>query len=1433
MRLTRNKYSKRQAIFATAMLSFLIISLQAFSQSSSSLSGTVQDASQAVLPGASVTAVNVDTGVKTTAVSNNSGVYNFASLQPGTYKVSAELSGFQTNIKTEVKLGMAAQVRLNFQLAIAGVASQIEVSTTGQDLLLESSSTTGTVLEEKTVTALPLVGNDMMGLINVMGGVVRQDDTLFSNNTQTFAGVNSNNVNIQRDGITVKDVRFQDGVVSPSRINPEMVGEFKMILSPVDAEMGRGAAQVQILTKSGSNSYHGSGVWSLMNTALDANEWGNNRTRTAPNWRNINEYTLSAGGPIIKNKTFFFATWDQQIVRQKSLVRTPALTPCARKGIYRYFPGWINANTQTGINRVSGIQTRSVVNNDGTPLTPTDNRDGTPYAGSLQWISVLGQLTPAANAQIASDPINCSNYNISVGGDNGIIPGANYDQNRKAYDKSGYISRFTALMPLPNDYYGGGAGFWGDGLNVADLKWLRTIKGNDTVYGTGMDNGRKSFSFKVDHNLSAAHRISGTYTYETDQASAAEASWPNVGLSGVTSRKPQTFTVNVTSTLKPTLLNEFRAGLSYNITHNIEPSSNPDTGSQMKNVLQQLMPTSGFANWNGLPVVIAPGSGGTTFTPDIWSLGYPFSPAAPGISNPFGSRGDLEATWGDKDSRWTYADTITWTRGAHSFKAGAEVRLTRSQQDSNGWAQFAFSSDTFPFVQGGNTSFTQPAGLGSVAGLIGNDAGNGSTGAFLQAYNLMSYMAGSISAIRQFYFVNSSTATNWSDPTNGNSKRLFDLRQRELSFFFKDDWKVTNDLTLNLGVRYDYYGVPWVANGMTAGFKGGGLSIFGGSPGAFSAWQLNPPFDATNLTQQAFIGPDSSNSGRGAYNKDFNNFGPAVGFSWSPPWLGKGKTVLRGGYQMSFIPISTMDPNVGFGSVIANVPNTIYPHTYAGTSTVNAYMDMTMLSSLIPTNQFFDGSVLPLQLRPVTDRSQTISAYDPNLRTPYIQSMTLALTRNVGSNLTVDVRYIGTLSRKMLGTLNLNSANFINNGLAQAFDLARAGSESDLLNRLILPGTLAVTPSGTGAAQLRASNTTRTALANGNYASLAATLATTNGIVPTPKGASSTGGYLLRASGTPENFIYTNPQFAAANWQSNLLHDNYHSMQTQVTMRPMYGLTLQAAYTWSRNLGDPGTFTDIFNRQADYGILASNRSHNMTTYGTYTLPFGSNGLLFRNSSKAVKKIAEGWQVSWISSLSSGSPATVSTVNSLWAGTGVDLVRPDLFSTKSGYVTWANGASSGRYFGSQYTQVADPQCAGVAATGKVPQAESLAALCSGSTGIHALALASDPTKIVFEHAKPGVRGNFLPNTLTGPGKWGFDMAMSKNYEFMEGKSLNVRVDAQNIFNHPTPSGNAPASNDSRTYSVSNPIFDLNSTNPFGFIGYKGGHRVFSAKVRVSF
>jgi hypothetical protein len=1406
-----SKNSMKRAILAIVLLPLLLLSTQAFGQSSSSIGGSITDTSQAVLPGSSITVTNTQTGIASKTAANNAGIYNFPSLQPGIYQVVAEMKGFQKATKTDVKLGMGSQIRLNFELAVSGVSTEVEVTTSVENLVLDAGSSTGTVLQQDSVTQLPLASNDVMDLINIMGGVVKAEDPIFSNYTQTFAGVQSGNINIQRDGITVNEVRYTSGIVSPIRINQEMVGEFKMVLSPVDAEMGRGAGQVQILTKSGANAFHGSGVWNIQNTALDATEWYKNRVGERADWRNLNNYTLSASGPIIKNKTFFFATYDRQIVRSRSTAAPRSLTNCARKGIYRYLDGWVNNNANPGNNVIESGPTpqRNSVDLQGNPILTYNG-----VTSALRYESVLGQLSSAARAQIAADPINCSQFNFSAT-NTGVIADTPWDPYRDGYDASGYIDRFSGMMPLANAFDSG------DGLNTAAHKWTRTLHGSDTVFGSGEDNERKSITFKIDHNVNSAHRLSGTYTYESDYGEDAYAQWPN-GYGGAVDRQPQSFTVTLTSTLKPTLLNEFRFGLSRTRTHTNEPLNNPKTGTKMREILDYLMPTTAanFPNYTGYPLIIGAGDGGMEFATDTFTWFFTSN-----SSHPYGSRGNLPATWGGVDPRWSASDTITWTRGAHSFKGGFEYRQAKSWQESNGAAGFVDSANTFPSVRGGTLStspyrsgtFSSLVPEGSWAGMTGSDLSGAVSGNYTNAYSLLNYMAGSVGNIKQFFYLNSAQNLQWNDPSKGELNQVVDLRNREMSAFFKDDWKVNNSLTLNLGVRYEYYGVPWENSGKTAALIGGSQSLWGISGGDFSTWMPANPGAAQNgeLAAYQLVGKNSPNPDGSAWNKDMNNFAPHVGFSWQLPWFGKGKTTLRGGYSVSYSAISNFD---GYAGIIAKVAGTQYQYNYTGGTEAGTYINMSNLGQYVPLVP--PSTIRPMTVRPVTDRSSAVTVYDDNIRNPYIQSLNLSVTRNIGSNLTVDVRYIASLSRKQISGTNLNQPNYINNGLFAEFDRARNGLESTVLDTLIPPWSLWF--AGSGAEQLRTHWMTSGSLMTGDYAAVASALATANPWMGAPAG---TNGGVLRAGGAAENLIYTNPQFSGATINANLGHSNYHSMQAQMTMQPTHGLSFQTTYTWSRNLADQG-ITNYLTGVRNYYLSAQHRSHQLNSYGSFEIPFGANGYVFRNATGAFKKAIEGWQLSWILSLTSGVPGSITGASHMWGNSNVDFVGPaGSWDNKSGNVTWASGSPNGLFFGDKYVKVVDPQCATIGA--------SLQAACSSPFGgLQALALRSDPSVIVFQNAKPGTEGNFQPNQLAGPGRWALDMTMGKSFEFMEGKKIDFRVDAQNIFNHPTPSNSSMQWN-ARFTSIGNPNFSLNNSDPLGYLGTKGGHRTFQAKIRITF
>jgi len=529
---------------------------------------------------------------------------------------------------------------------------------------------------------------------------------------------------------------------------------------------------------------------------------------------------------------------------------------------------------------------------------------------------------------------------------------------------------------------------------------------------------------------------------------------------------------------------------------------------------------------------------------------------------------------------------------------------------------------------------------------------------------------------------------------------------------------------------------------------------------------------------------------------------------------------------------------------------------YQGDTTTNKYADLSTLGNLVPL-------VPPSTIKPLAtitapgNQAVNFTAYDPNIRSPYIESINFAVARNVTSNIYAEVRYIGTLSRKQLAGVNLNTANWLHNGLKEAFDAARRGQNSTLgysgtsplLDQIFkgiqfsnLTNTLPVgAPGGpTGGDELRA--LAGSSLANGDYNAVANTLyqtnytksATLNTGLPSTTGAPTYGG-VLRVNGFPENFIYANPQLGTATWDSNFNHQNYHSMQATLTIRPTRGLSTNLSYTFAKGLGDPGSWADPSNRSVDYTWTSNSRAQQLNMYGTLDLPFGANGLFFRNvTSPVLKRVMEGWQMSWILTLQSGQRSSLTDgVNQMIGGTATPnyVAQAGVFDPSNNGTYFPAGALHGSYFATNLVAVQDPSCTD----------ETLVSKALGTTSnctAQALALANPngtvSNTIVYRQSLPGTNGNVGTNTFEGIGVFSLDMAMGKTVALTEGKSLNIRIDAQNILNHPTPSGAVTVWN-ARFTQITDPSFAYGNgvTNPLGYIQTKGQHRTFQGKIRIQF
>ena len=454
-----------------------------------SLGGNVEDPSKALIPGVSITAKNVDTSVTIMQITNESGVYNFPVLQPGTYEVSAELPGFKKSVQ-RAELPYAGQVRVNFTLEIGQASQVVEVIDSPDSVLLQSTASVSNVLTRDKIDTLPLVGNNVLDLLTTLPGLRTSP---VGDSFDTVNGLGIDSINVTRDGLSMNDGRYAAGstsggtaiggkgryLLSDTTLLPDMVGEVRLILSPVDAELGRGNSQIQIRTRSGTNKYAGSAAWYVRNTALDANSWLNNHTpftdpatavttnSTQKPWRNNHQYTVAYGGPVQipgvydgHNKTFFYTLWEQNISNTRQIVYTPVLTDTARLGIFRYFPyfapmGYSVNSTIPNQKLPVTASTASwvAVDVNGNPVAPPSMPDGSPYTSKLTCFSVFGnRRLDASGGMVPFTAADCPGGTVAFPQSS---PGANglWDVYRSSIDTTGYIKRLLTQMPHAN-YFG-------------------------------------------------------------------------------------------------------------------------------------------------------------------------------------------------------------------------------------------------------------------------------------------------------------------------------------------------------------------------------------------------------------------------------------------------------------------------------------------------------------------------------------------------------------------------------------------------------------------------------------------------------------------------------------------------------------------------------------------------------------------------------------------------------------------------------------------------------------------------------------------------------------------------------------------------------------------------------------------------------------------
>jgi Carboxypeptidase regulatory-like domain/TonB dependent receptor len=1233
------------------------------------VSGNVLDATGATTPAAAITAVNLNTGVKTMVTSNASGVYLFAALPPGDYRISAEKEGFKQLVLNQTTLRAGDHLEQNLVLDVGATKDSVQVIA-NSDSVNYLTSSQGGLLNSQRIQDLPVSGRNAMELVATQAGLVA-----------TSSGVNMNGARTDMMAITLDGTNIQDNAVLESvtgqmiSTTVDRVEEVRVVTSPADAEFGRGSGQVQLISRSGTNKFHGSAYDFAHNTDLNANTWSNNRTGIARNVQVYNQVGGRVDGPIRKNKTFFFALFEAGLNHTRTPVTDTVLTSQARQGIFRFFPGVQNGNANAN---------NPSVDLSGNPVSP---RGAT---GSLQTVSLFG-----------------------------------LDPSRLAPDSTGIIAKNLALIPLPNNFLSAG-----DGLNTAAYIWQR--RATDDLY---------SLDLRADHNFSQSERLTISYNHDYENnPNGNDAQQYPTSVPGAYVQHSTVGSLALISTLSPSMVNEARIGVQRAHLEFEAPWTASSQGIS-------LLPSIG-----GVPYII--------------SLNGPTSPYTTGTG---------EDPQGRITPVYQASDKLSWLRGRHALKAGIELRLV----DENSFHAFnVIPRVTLGTGNVGTQNITTIAGIGANSTL---------------ASNLLTTLAGSVGSLTQMFY--SPGGTNPQYLPFGQEQHTWDTH--EWGAYFQDDIKVRNNLTINLGVRWEYYGVPYEAHGRMTDLVGGSQSLFGVSGTTFAA-EFNPGYMPGQLMQLQLVGKNSPNPGVQPWQPDYRDFAPALGLSWSLPWLGKDKTVFRAGYGIAYEKnfLALLNQLNGYGAPGLGQSQSITPSTYQGLGQVSLPLPL--------------PSIAPLATIPINDNNsstQSIDVADSGWKRGYIQNWNASLGRQLARGLVLDVRYVGSKGSKLTQGTNINEVNIFENGILNAFNITAAGGNSPLLNQIFnglnIPGVGVVNGTTlTGSQAMRQNTTLQAYLINNNVGGFANFLGS-NTFVTGIRGGLLLNGHL------PANFVVANPQLGTAALVGNFGNSTYNSLQVEINKRFQGGFQLQGSYVRSKTLGsydgntqnEVSSFLTLRNEHLSKQLLSFDIPNVWRTSGIWDMPFGPRQRFLGSSHGIVSHLVEKWQTAVIFNKQSGTPTSFSNSagDTFNGAAATDMQWGPL---PSGSV---QKVGNNIVYFTGLTQVTDPSVANIPSN---LQSQSTLKAIQGPSG-----------QILVSNPIPGLLGSMSQASYRGLGTFTLNMQASKAVTINAERNitLRLRADAINLLNRPI---------------WGTPNLNIDSTS-FGQITTANGNRSVVLGARVEF
>jgi len=853
----------RVGIVLLLLVGVLGVSHIAFGQEvTAAVVGTVTDPSGAPISGADVVATDTERGTIREVKTNDSGAYNITRLPVGTYNLKVSAAGFQTSTRQSLTLVMNQTARLDLQMKVGQVSEVVDVS--GDMPVLQTERTeVGTVIDSQTNDKLPLATRNYVQLTLLAPGSVSPSPASFNNGDNTVSGgrpyINGNREqanNFVLDGMNNNQVSDNLLGFTPT---PDAIQEFNLITQNASAEFGNFQGGIVSATiKSGTNDFHGD-IWEYFrNDKLNSNSWENRFNDAPRNQLRWNMFGGTIGGPVVKNKLFFFFDYQGQRFDHPSSTKQLGLFTEAERG------GDFGDLCQTGFNG-SGICQDTVAANGGThqlfnPCNPGTGVSGNPCTAATTPAPFLNNQIPVT----MMDPVAQALFS-------------------------------SDLYPLPT-----GSG-----------------RQNNFSYTQAQAFNTNQYDIKIDFNATKNDHISGRYSH-AKQHNPTTRSFQLLGDS-FSDAPIDNEVIDWAHTFSPSLLNDVRFGINY---------VKVDTGSDFGNL-------GNFAEQLGI-------GNGNKGGPGLLELGfYGGTPSSPGDGGPPGNNvlssiGSSGVGQSFHDAVIQFSDSLVWTKGRHVIHTGFEYWRYRVNSFYSG------------------NSGSMGAILFNGAFTSGNTANPGTNG-----FGGADFFLGLPSA-----YGSGLTCCVWAH------------RSSTIAGYVQDDWRITNNLTLNLGVRYETF-TPWVE-------KDDRQVNFDLQTGEV----LAPDCSKVDLGTAPTTCKDSS---RGLYNGAYGGkaFQPRIGFAWTPSMLGD-KTVVRGAFTIS----SYLE---GTGT---NLRLPVNP-PFQAAETLQQWQNV-----LLPGKTTSDG-LAPIGSPSDPFAGSLIRVWDPNVQPALTQQWNLTIQHQLGNTTTLQVGYVG------------------------------------------------------------------------------------------------------------------------------------------------------------------------------------------------------------------------------------------------------------------------------------------------------------------------------------------------------------------------------------------------------------------------------------------